>query len=115
MFVMASRYEPCGLNQLYSLRYGAVPIVHRTGGLADTINDANPQTLADATANGFDFTIYDVDHLEQAMNRACQVYGHDRPHWEQLVTTGMGQDWSWRHSAQRYVELYQMLVDQKRP
>jgi starch synthase len=114
MFVMASRYEPCGLNQLYSLRYGAVPIVHRTGGLADTITDANPHTLAEMTANGFDFTVYDVDHLEQAMNRACQIYSHDRPHWEQLVTTGMGQDWSWRHSAQRYVELYQMLVDQKR-
>ena len=67
MFVMASRYEPCGLNQLYSLRYGTVPIVHRTGGLADTITDATAENLATDVANGFSFTVYDAGNLEQAL------------------------------------------------
>jgi starch synthase len=114
MFVMASRYEQCGLNQLYSLRYGSVPVVHHTGGLADTITDATPQALADGTANGFSFSTYDVEHLEQTLNRACHVYGHEPDRWQQLVTTGMNQDWSWTHSARRYIELYEQLIAQKR-
>ncbi len=114
MFVMASRYEPCGLNQLYSLKYGTVPIVHRTGGLADTIINATPQTLADGTANGFSFSAYGPDHLHDALHRACHMYEHEPQQWQRLVETGMRQDWSWHRSAQRYVELYSRIVAQKR-
>jgi starch synthase len=110
MFVMASRYEPCGLNQMYSLRYGAVPIVHRTGGLADTITDATPEQLAQGTANGFSFSTYDADHLEQALNRACHMYEREPELWRRLVETGMRQDWSWTHSARQYIELYERIA-----
>ncbi|MCU0960132.1 MAG: glycogen synthase GlgA [Pirellulaceae bacterium] len=110
MFVMASRYEPCGLNQMYSLRYGAVPIVHRTGGLSDTIADATPDQLAQGTANGFSFSTFDADHLEQALNRACHMYEWEPEQWRRLVETGMRQDWSWAHSARQYVELYEQLA-----
>jgi starch synthase len=114
MFVMASRYEPCGLNQLYSLKYGSVPIVHETGGLADTITDATPETVAAGTANGFSFATYDVDHLERALNRACHMYEAEPDRWRQLVETGMQQDWSWTRSAQQYVALYAALAARQR-
>jgi starch synthase len=114
MFVMASRYEPCGLNQLYSLKYGSVPVVHRTGGLADTITDATPQNLANGTANGFSFSTYGVDHLDEALNRACHMYEREPEQWQRLVETGMNQDWSWNRSAQRYVELYSTILTRKR-
>ena len=114
MFVMASRYEPCGLNQLYSLRYGTVPIVHRTGGLADTITDATPDNLAAGAANGFSFPHYDAQYLEEALTRACQMYAFESERWKQLVETGMRQDWSWHRSAERYIELYSRIVADKR-
>jgi starch synthase len=114
MFVMASRYEPCGLNQMYSLRYGSVPVVHRTGGLADTITDATPEAMALGAANGFSFSTYDADHLEQALNRACQIYEREPERWRQLVETGMRQDWSWTHSARQYVDLYHRIAAAKR-
>jgi starch synthase len=114
MFVMASRYEPCGLNQLYSLRYGTVPIVHHTGGLADTVADADAEHLAAGTANGFSFTRYGSAALEEALDRACHMYVHEPQQWAQLVETGMGQDWSWTHSAQEYLELYGRIVAHKR-
>ncbi len=114
MFVMASRYEPCGLNQLYSLRYGSVPIVHRTGGLADTITDATPEHLAAGTANGFSFTAYDAGSLEEAIARACEMYADDPTKWQHLVETGMNQDWSWRQSARQYVALYERIMAKKR-
>ncbi|NLX55546.1 MAG: glycogen synthase GlgA [Planctomycetaceae bacterium] len=114
MLVMASQYEPCGLNQLYSLKYGTVPIVHRTGGLADTITDATPEQMAQGTANGFSFSPYTSEQLEHALNRACHMYEHEPEHWQNLVTTGMQQDWSWDRSAQRYVELYTSILAQRR-
>ncbi len=114
MFVMASRYEPCGLNQLYSLRYGTVPIVHHTGGLADTITDASDQHLANQTANGFSFTTYDVAYLEEALTRACHMYTHEPETWGQLVRQGMQQDWSWTRSAERYLDLYAQIIARKR-
>lgn len=114
MFLMASRYEPCGLNQLYSLRYGAVPIVHHTGGLADTIVDASPENLDASRANGFAFQHYSVAHLEETLTRACHLYTHDWPRWQQLVETGMKQDWSWTRSARQYLELYARIVARKR-
>jgi starch synthase len=114
MFVMPSRYEPCGLNQLYSLRYGTVPIVHHTGGLADTIVDATVENLAARTANGFSFTNYSTQYLEETLTRACHVYRDQEAVWRQLVETAMTQDWSWSHSAQQYTELYARIVAEKR-
>lgn len=107
IFLMPSRYEPCGLNQLYSLKYGTVPVVHRTGGLADTISHPTGENLATRTANGFVFDDYEAGALESALSSACKTYRHDRGAWDQIVTTGMRQDWSWRTSAKEYEKLYE--------
>jgi starch synthase len=107
IFLMPSRYEPCGLNQLYSLRYGAAPVVRATGGLADTITDATAETLQLGTANGFAFEAYDPPALEEALHRARTTF-LDRPDdLRQIVDTGMRQDWSWDRSARQYLELYE--------
>lgn len=113
MFLMPSRYEPCGLNQLYSLKYGTVPVVRETGGLADSITDASNENLANGTANGFSFEAYDADVLELTLRRACDVY-RSRPHtWKEIVEAGMRQDWSWEASARRYVEVYEQVRQQR--
>ena len=109
MFVMPSRYEPCGLSQLYSLKYGTVPIVRATGGLVDTITDTNPDTLRAGTATGFQFTTYDAQTLSETLIRACDHYAAPDV-WQQIVTTGMKQDWSWATSARQYVSLYEQMV-----
>ncbi len=111
IFLMPSRYEPCGLNQLYSLKYGTVPVVHRTGGLADTITDATSENVARGTANGFVFDRYESSALDHALGQACDAYRHDKQLWKQLVTTGMTQDWSWAKSAREYVELYEATIE----
>jgi starch synthase len=109
LFLMPSRFEPCGLNQLYSLRYGTVPVVRRTGGLADSVVDATPERLADGTATGFQFDAAAAPALLAAIERALALY--DQPEaWRKLVTRGMQQDFSWTRSARRYLELYQQLV-----
>ena len=110
MFVMPSRYEPCGLNQLYSLKYGTVPIVHETGGLADTIANTNGENLATGRANGFSFQNYLAADLEKTLQRAYDTYRNDRNAWEQIVETGMKQDWSWNASAAKYVDLYELTI-----
>ena len=110
MFVMPSLYEPCGLNQLYSLKYGTVPVVHSTGGLADTIADMTGENLATSRANGFSFYSYDPAALDSALGRAVDTYRNDRNAWNQLVQTGMQQDWSWGLSAEKYVQLYEQTV-----
>lgn len=107
LFLMPSRYEPCGLNQLYSLKYGTVPVVHRTGGLADTIAHPTGENLANRTANGFVFDDYDAGALESVLGIACDTYRNDKGAWEQIVTTGMRQDWSWKTSAREYASLYE--------
>jgi len=106
LFVMPSRYEPCGLNQLYSLRYGTLPVVRKTGGLADTVVDANSQTIADATASGFVFEPATTEALVEALLRAIDMYS-DRSTWTKLQDTGMAQDLSWEKSASSYLDLYQ--------
>jgi starch synthase len=113
MFLMPSQYEPCGLNQLYSLKYGTVPVVRATGGLADTVVDTSPQTLEQGTANGFSFAEYTALALSETLNRACGYYA-DKPAWQQLLRTGMQQDWSWKTSAEKYGELYQKIVEHAR-
>ncbi|MBN1590690.1 MAG: glycogen synthase GlgA [Pirellulales bacterium] len=110
MFLMPSRYEPCGLNQMYSLAYGTVPVVRATGGLADTIVDAREETLVAGTANGFSFGEYSNLALAETLDRACQAY-QDKEVWNQLVTTGMRQDWSWNRSARQYLALYARTIE----
>jgi len=109
VFLMPSRYEPCGLNQMYSLKYGTVPVVRQTGGLADTVVDANDQTLADGTANGFGFYEDNPQALNETLRRVSDAYRHPDV-WSRLVQTGMRQDWSWARSARQYVDLYQRMA-----
>ena len=105
MFLMPSRYEPCGLNQLYSLKYGTLPIVRETGGLADTVVDSNPETLKYGTASGFVFRDYDVEQCLKTIERALALYA-DRKKWTALMKRAMKQDWSWKRSAKEYIDLY---------
>jgi len=108
-FLMPSRFEPCGLNQMYSLRYGTVPIVRRVGGLADTIVDVTAQTIADGTATGFVFEAYTATALVEVVRRALTAF-RDHALWTQLVHTGMRQDFSWDRSAREYVTVYERAV-----
>lgn len=113
MFLMPSRYEPCGLSQMYSLRYGTVPIVHETGGLADTIINADEQSLAAGTANGFSFREDKAQALCETLHRALETY-HRPDVWRRLIATGMRQDWSWMRSAAEYVKLYERTIARTR-
>lgn len=108
MFLMPSRFEPAGLNQLYSLKYGTVPIVRKTGGLNDTVTDVTPQTLAAGTATGFVFRDYAASALVQTVRRAVQTY-RDAPTWRRIQRTGMMQDWSWQRRAIEYEQMYARL------
>ncbi len=109
IFLMPSRYEPSGLNQLYSLRYGTVPVVRRTGGLADSIRDATPQALQAGTANGFVFTDYTPQALLQAVRRAFAAF-RDAATWPRLQRAGMTADFSWAGSAKKYMGLYERTI-----
>ena len=113
LFLMPSRFEPCGLNQLYSLKYGTLPVVRATGGLADTITDANEATLAAGTANGFSFQEYSPLALGETLRRACDTFGR-KEIWNRLIATGMRQDWSWARSARQYTKLYEETVARSR-
>ena len=105
-YLMPSRYEPCGLNQMYSLIYGTVPLVRAVGGLADSVIDATPENLTSGTANGFCFQDYGQKAFVEAFRRAVHMFAQ-RKIWSQLVRTGMNQDWSWRKSATEYEKVYQ--------
>src|SRR5579863_718276 len=102
MFLMPSRFEPCGTSQMLAMRYGSIPIVHRTGGLADTVQDFDP--VSD-TGNGFSFDRYDHFHLFAAAVRAMQTYRFDHT-WHNLMQRAMRADYSWDASAEQYVALY---------
>ncbi len=109
-FLMPSRFEPCGLNQMYSLRYGTVPIVRNTGGLADTVIDVGAASLAKGSATGFMFDEADGESLWQAVERAIEFYHRPDIAWQILATTGMQQDFSWEASARQYASLYESAV-----
>lgn len=110
LFMMPSIFEPCGLAQLQSLRYGTVPVVRRTGGLADTITDVAPDALAEGTANGYSFDGASVDSFVTAMQRALEAYRHRPDEWSRVVENGMRQDWTWEKSAARYEEVYREAI-----
>jgi len=103
IFLMPSKYEPCGLNQMYSMRYGTVPVVRATGGLADTVQEFDPQTRQ---GTGFRFGPYDPIHFRDAIARALRVWD-DRDLWGSLMRNGMQADFSWARSASRYAEVYE--------
>ncbi len=108
MFLMPSRFEPCGLNQIYSLRYGTVPIVRRTGGLADTVVDLDDAGADLAT--GFVFDDPTPAALLATAQRALTLYREQPQRWQQLVATGMAQDYSWERSAKDYLALYEQAL-----
>jgi starch synthase len=104
IFLMPSRYEPCGLNQIYSLRYGTVPVVRATGGLDDTIDEST----------GFKFVEYSGEALLGAVRQAVAAWS-DREGWLEMMRRGMERDFSWQTSAARYSELYRRLLDEEAP
>jgi starch synthase len=112
-FLMPSRFEPCGLNQLYSLRYGTLPVVHRTGGLADTVADATPANLEVGTATGFVFENADLDGLWYSVRQAVDLYSRSPAEWRQMAITGMRQDFSWEASARRYEYMYHEAIAER--
>ena len=109
MFLMPSRFEPCGLNQLYSLKYATVPVVRKTGGLADTIVDCTAANLENDTATGFSFLNYDSGEFLAAIKRALKLY-KNIDGWRRLMLRGMRQDWSWNRSSRQYFELYEKAM-----
>jgi starch synthase len=107
--LIPSRFEPCGLTQLYGLRYGCVPIVARVGGLADTVVDANDAALSAHAATGIQFSPVTQEALEHALRRTADLYANRRA-WASLQQAGMKSDVSWTRSAARYAELYRALL-----
>ncbi len=110
--VVPSRFEPCGLTQLYALRYGAVPVVARVGGLADTVIDANEMALANGSATGLQFAPVTTERLSGALRRA-RILHRDKSAWKTLQSNGMATDVSWRRPARRYASLYRDATAQR--
>jgi starch synthase len=110
--LVPSRFEPCGLTQLYGLRYGCVPVVARTGGLADTVIDANAAALAAKVATGIMFEPMSADALRDAVRRAALLHGDDAA-WTAMQRQGMRSDVSWENSAARYADLYASLTQKE--
>lgn len=110
IFLMPSRFEPCGLNQLYSLRYGSIPIVRHTGGLADSIVDANPSTIVWGKGTGFVFGPYDMRAMMGAIRRALKLFREDKELWAKLMDNAMAQDFSWAQSAREYEKLMAHMI-----
>ena len=109
LFVMPSKYEPCGLNQLYSLKYGTVPVVRSTGGLFDTVVNTTESSLSQGTATGFAFHDYSPLALNETLTRACDMYRQQRHLFNSVQQNGMLCDWSWGQSARQYLDLYHSL------
>jgi starch synthase len=107
MFLMPSRYEPCGLNQMYSLRYGTVPIVRHTGGLADSVQSYDPET---GEGTGIVFNDFDSEALEWALNVALDLYEQPQQ-WRRMVRNGMAKDFSWERQGEKYVAIYRRLTE----
>ena len=110
IFLMPSRYEPCGLSQLISMRYGTIPVARRTGGLADTVQDYDPMT---GKGTGFVFEEESPYALVSAVRRAIDVY-HNKYDWQKLIINAMKSDFSWRNSAREYIDLYQKAIQKRK-
>jgi starch synthase len=110
VFLMPSRFEPCGLNQMYSLRYGTLPIVHNTGGLADTVVDASDENRKAGIANGFKFDEPTSAALEQTLLRAVALFARPRI-WRSMMLVAMQHDFSWENSANTYIDLYHHIAN----
>ena len=100
IFLMPSRFEPCGLGQMIAMRYGTIPIARKTGGLADTIEDSK---------NGFLFKEYKIDTFLKTIKKALNLY-QDKKAWQKLMREAMKKDFSWKKSAREYLKLYQILT-----
>ncbi|MHB1023808.1 MAG: glycogen synthase GlgA [Acidobacteriaceae bacterium] len=109
IFVMPSRYEPCGLNQIYSLKYGTVPVVRATGGLDDTVEEWNGEM---GSGTGFKFYGYDAADLLAAMQRAFALF-QDKKSWQKLMRNGMAQEYTWSKPAEEYVAVYERVIRQR--
>lgn len=109
-FLMPSRYEPCGLNQIYSLKYGTIPIVRATGGLDDTITPYDPVSKK---GNGFKFVRYEAKEFLNTIRGAIRIYSQPE-HWKQLLRNAMTADFSWKRSAEAYLQLYRKALEEKR-
>ena len=109
MTLVPSRFEPCGLTQMYALAYGSLPLVHRVGGLADTVVDAALENLADGTATGFVFDRFDAAAYDAALRRAFALHAR-RLEWRRVQRTAMRQRFDWSAAAARYVALYRSLL-----
>lgn len=107
IFLMPSRFEPCGLNQLYSLKYGTIPVVRKTGGLADTVKEVN---LQKGTGTGFFFEEYKPSEMLKAISRAIAVF-NDGKNWQRVMRNAMVEDFSWENSARLYTELYTKILE----
>lgn len=105
IFLMPSKYEPCGLNQMYSMRYGTIPIVHATGGLDDTVEDY----AGNGKGTGFKFYKYESKELMKAIQRALKVYQQPEE-WKRIIRNAMSEDFSWTNSARKYINLYKDLI-----
>ena len=108
---MPSRFEPCGLNQMYSLRYGTVPVVHRTGGLADTVQTFDP---ARETGNGWAFSPHDAGAFREAVSFALITWGRFPESWRRIQRRGMSQDFSWDRAGALYERLYAWAASSRR-
>jgi starch synthase len=106
---MPSRYEPCGLNQIYSLKYGTVPVVRATGGLDDTIEELRP---TQGTGNGFKFEGYSSEKLLAAIDRALMTFQYKEA-WKRVMLNGMARDYSWQQPAREYAAIYEEVAKRR--
>ena len=109
VILVPSRFEPCGLTQLYGLKYGSLPLVHRVGGLADTVADCSLENLGDDSATGFVFERFDQNDYQAALRRAFALFAR-KPEWQAVQQRGMAQDFGWDAAARRYIEEYGLAL-----
>jgi len=110
IYLMPSKFEPCGLSQMYAMRYGSIPVVRETGGLADTVKDAKDGS--EKSASGFKFKVYSKDDFTAAIDNALKAY-QKKALWSNMINNAMGTDLSWNHSAAQYISLYKKILKDK--